>query len=557
VKVLLVRVGNEDVTFYVENGSERVLENRNNEEPGLDALSMYLEFHYNYEPVIISVNDYEELSSKIKLYNPDIVGFTSYLYNIKKVLKFSKLTKDEFNIPICLGGIAATAYYDDIIKVDSGLDFIVVGEGEIPFSQLIKCIQNDDLDYSNIPNLIYKTDNGYIKNEYKRQLISLDDDIFPKHKLLYKKVEFAFLSSSRGCVKNCSFCISRNFWGKWRGRCIKSIIDEIVYIIDNFGIVNFFITDNSFEDPSLDRTFSILEEIRKRDLNIVLRVFMRPETMLKINENQFNLLRSSGIYNIYLGVESGNEKDLILYNKPHTLEQNNSAINILKKEKIGCQNFGFINLNPYSDYNTLFNNANFLNQNSCFTIKKFMSIYKNFKGTSIYNRIQEDGLLKDQNYLDFDNTTNYNFVNIVAQKFYDFNIAFANTKQFIFEQQFSNFYIEHKLFIYKILRYLENYKVQSDKKSNLISLLNNYLDEVEKISENNSNFLFEWAVNVINQCDNNTNINTILNNTEKVLCSSDRMSTYNDLETKIKRIILQIYKFNDDQLNKLCVWQEW
>jgi len=176
-----------------------------------------------------------ELLNLIKEINPDIIFFetttptTNYdielSKNIKEILPDSKLI---------VGETHSTIFYNEILKENPQIDFILKGEYEETFIELIKAI-NEKKDLSNIKGIVYR-ENGNIKNNPDRALIEPLDklpypayDMFPLY-IKDKKIDNPLIywdgfcqnrpaiqmHSSRGCSYRCDFCVmeSGNLW-KW------------------------------------------------------------------------------------------------------------------------------------------------------------------------------------------------------------------------------------------------------------------------------------------------------------------------------------------------------
>jgi anaerobic magnesium-protoporphyrin IX monomethyl ester cyclase len=145
---------------------------------------------------------------------------------------------------------------------------------------------------------------------------------------------FTSLITSRGCPYNCYFCSSSKFGGlKWRARNAKSIVDEIEHLINTYGYKAFsFMDDNFTLDPQ--RIFQFAEELENRGINdIHWWCFSRVDTLVK-NEEMVRRMAESGAYMIFLGLESNSPETLKSYNKRIEVDQQQKAIDLLRKYRI-------------------------------------------------------------------------------------------------------------------------------------------------------------------------------------------------------------------------------
>ncbi|MDR7856450.1 DUF4080 domain-containing protein [Tissierella sp.] len=147
--------------------------------------------------------------------NPDIIGFSTYIWNLSETLEIAQTLKIvNPKIKIMLGGPEVSFDGEKIIEDNPFVDFIVYGEGEETFRELIGNLMDNNEDYANIKGLIYNQENRIIKNS-PRPLIK-DLNILPSpYKDLGNEFEnkIIYFESSRGCPFNCEFCLSSTIKG--------------------------------------------------------------------------------------------------------------------------------------------------------------------------------------------------------------------------------------------------------------------------------------------------------------------------------------------------------
>jgi len=118
-----------------------------------------------------------------------------------------------------------------------------------------------------------------------------------------------------------------------------------------------------------------------------------------------NLLKKSGLCLVCVGVETGSEADLKLYNKHATLDDNYKITEFLRKHRIGY-NTAFMNFNPYSTFETLEENINFLEKSgeACnfLTLLHKLDLYP---GIPIYRKVKND-----QQIVEIDDYRDYTFL---------------------------------------------------------------------------------------------------------------------------------------------------
>ena len=93
----------------------------------------------------------------LKKIKPDIVGLSSMVFQYDNILEFAKYIRAfDPQIKIVLGGYFPTVNHEEILNSQDMryFDFLVRGEGEIAFNELIKAL-NHNRDLNEVPNLSY------------------------------------------------------------------------------------------------------------------------------------------------------------------------------------------------------------------------------------------------------------------------------------------------------------------------------------------------------------------------------------------------------------------
>jgi len=377
------------------------------EELGICSIAALLRregYKVNLKALVKGDEDYDA----IKKNNPDIIGLTVYnqtinfVYDICKKLK--KISPSAF---IVVGGYTPTYYPNKILNECMEIDFAIIGEGELAFLELVRSVDNQS-DHKKIKGLAYRENNTVITNDKHEPIENLDDLPQVSRDLLSQnRWKPALISTSRGCTKDCLFCCAKDFWKsqneyRWRTRSINNVCDEIEYICNELKINEFWIIDASFEDPGFneERLRGFAEEVIRRKLFISYFVFFRTLFYKNANENLMNLLVKSGLCEVFLGIESANKADLNLFDKGASVEDNIAAIDFFKTYDIYTE-IGFINFNPYSTFDGLNENAEFLKKYRLACFFRNLTFLGLYRGSRFYERVKADGLLSNSNITDF------------------------------------------------------------------------------------------------------------------------------------------------------------
>ena len=240
------------------------------------------------------------------------------------------------NVKIVMGGPHVTFLPERTFKECPYIDFIVRGEGEMTFKELINTLEKNK-DPSNILGL--STNLGdKVKNNPSRPLIKDVDtipmpsyDLLPMEKYQVNGVRFGTVMTSRGCPFNCAFCSSSLQFGRgWRGHSDYRVIEELKYLHEKYGIREIEFLDDTFT-LNRKRAMRIAKRIREEGLDISWSGSSRVDIF---TDELAQAMKKGGCHTIYFGIESGSQKTLDFIGKGITPEQSISAVKKAKKHKI-------------------------------------------------------------------------------------------------------------------------------------------------------------------------------------------------------------------------------
>lgn len=214
-------------------------------------LAVRLLFHLNKDKHNVSYKEFTIKEDKETIasfcVNFDVLAFSCYIWNISQTIALIKIIKSKNpNIKILLGGPEVSYEWKDIIAIEE-VDFIITGEGEIPFERFLNEYPNIEF----IPNLVYKS-NGEIKYFEQSSIFDLKnyEEINPyvldDSEALNNKV--CYIETSRGCPYKCEFCLA-SLDNKVRYLPINSIKANLLYLMQHGKVIKF-----------LDRTFNVKKD---------------------------------------------------------------------------------------------------------------------------------------------------------------------------------------------------------------------------------------------------------------------------------------------------------
>jgi len=319
------------------------------------SIAAYLRRNYPYEVKIedirVSGNGRFDLESAIRVYAPDVVGISALTHESDAVPWIAECVKRvNANTPVLLGGPHATAYPEKAVQIP-GVDYLVVGEGEISAGQLIERLLNQR-DVSDIKGIVYKKENRIFSTGRGNFIEDLNDLPMPAYDLIPIQAygNFARMSrtgsgnymcifSSRGCPYHCINC--HNIFGKvFRCRSAENLFNEIKHLYDTYRIRDFEIMDDIF---NLDRERLI--DFCDRIINSGMKVTFAFPNGLRgdiLDELQLFKLRQAGTVFIAFAIETGSPRLQKLIKKNIQLDKIKQNIEIAHSLRIHTHGFFMI-----------------------------------------------------------------------------------------------------------------------------------------------------------------------------------------------------------------------
>jgi len=340
MKILLI---NPPVINIIATNLPRAFQEKTDPLPplGLMNIASYLEKNTNYKIKILDCQvehiNYEQLKERIKQENPDVIGITTTTFTLLDVLETTRIVK-QVNpiIKVVLGGPHVHIYPEETIKIKE-VDYCVLGEGEMPFKDLLDNLDNIEKLYG-VKGIVFRDKNKIVNTGPREPIKNLDSLPFPaRHLIPFKKYSsmvatrfpITTMFTSRGCPYKCLFCDRPHLGKNFRARSAKNVVDEMEEC-QKMGIKEIFIYDDTF-GVDRQRMLDICLDIKKRNLDIAWDIRTRVNT---VDKEVLEALKEAGCQRIHYGVEAGTQKILNVLRKGITLEQAEKAFELTKKAGI-------------------------------------------------------------------------------------------------------------------------------------------------------------------------------------------------------------------------------
>lgn len=252
----------------------------------------------------------------------DVVAFSCYIWNITPILAVAKKIKElKSDCKILLGGPEVSYEYDEIIALPF-IDFIIVGEGETPFSEFLNSYPNVE----NVSSLVRKDNLKIIKNtsapmfdlkNFEQSMPYQFDNIEElKNKVLY-------IETSRGCPYKCEFCLA-SLDNKVRYLPDASIKKTLLFMMEHGKVVKFLDrTFNIKRDFTIDIFKFILEHHRSHNVFQfeITADILHPDIINFIHENV-----PKGLFRFEIGIQTVNQKANLEVSRKQNFEKTKRII---------------------------------------------------------------------------------------------------------------------------------------------------------------------------------------------------------------------------------------
>ncbi|MGD0278306.1 MAG: radical SAM protein [Smithella sp.] len=276
----------------------------------------------------------KDVFRRIEAYQPDLIAFSVVTFHYQLALNYAATCKKICpKAKIVFGGIHVSSV-PEIVIANEFIDYIVIGEGEIAFSEIIKHIEKGDSSEP-IVNTWYKSKNNTtIKGKQAGFIQDLDSlphydkgiwaDIFPLK-------TYYLTMTSRGCPYNCSYCFNHFFRdipdeksNYIRRRSVKHVMEELTAAKEKYNITLIEFWDDIF---IFDRNWlKEFLEAYKKEIGLPFKCYIHVNLF---DEEIAIWLKDAGCKWVDFGIQSINEK----YRKTY-LKRNETNANIVKTLKL-------------------------------------------------------------------------------------------------------------------------------------------------------------------------------------------------------------------------------
>lgn len=341
----------------------------------------------NYQCKIreFSINDREEkILEEIIKERPNVVAFSTYIWNIEMIRRLSNLIKlvDE-SIEIVYGGPEVSYDSQNILKELNG-EYIIEGEGEKTYREFVE-YKLGERDIKSIRGLYYK-ENGEVYSNGKRPLMNMNEVVFPYEEDENLDNKIVYYEASRGCPFNCKYCLSSTTHGV-RFLDVERVKKELKYFIDKeVRLVKF-----------VDRTFNCNHKFTMAIWEFLINQETKTQFHFEISadilkEAELELLRKApkDRFQFEVGVQTTNDEVLNKINRFVNFSDIKEKVDELLKIRNIKQHLDLIAGLPGEDYNSFKKSFNDVYSIAPEEIQ--LGFLKLLRGSSMREEAQEYGM---------------------------------------------------------------------------------------------------------------------------------------------------------------------
>lgn len=288
--------------------------------------------------------------SDIFLKKPQVVGFSCYIWNIEETLKVVRMLKKVSpETVIVLGGPEVSYDANYWLKENKEIDFIVMGEGEVSFKQLLHAIEGD-IELKDVPGICYEIEDKFMLNPMgpKIDLREMPSPYRFTEDLADLSKRIVYVETSRGCPFSCQFCLSSIEVGvRYFNR--EKVKDDIRFLMNHGAKIIKFVdrTFNISRSYAMEM-FQFLIDEHKQGVVFQFEItadIMRPEVIQFLNDNA-----PVGLFRFEIGVQSTNDLTNELVKRKQNFAKLTRTVTMVKEGGKIAQHLDLIAGLPEEDY---------------------------------------------------------------------------------------------------------------------------------------------------------------------------------------------------------------
>lgn len=273
-----------------------------------------------------------QLAERITALEPDLVGFTStFQQNIPALAAARAIKRLAPRTLIAMGGANCDGAQGEALHRNFPfVDFVVRGEGEAVFPQLLRALRDGEQEFADVPGLCWRAaDGASVPNPMSTRPLAPAEIVSPDYDGYFERLADSaarewvepklIVEGARGCwwgeKHHCTFCGLNGSFMQFRSKSPAAFRDEILDLVRRHQVLDMFVVDNILDMGYLG---SLLPSIIESGYDLR----MQYEIKSNMRREQLETLSAAGLVNVQPGIESLSGRVLKLMSKGVTGHQN-------------------------------------------------------------------------------------------------------------------------------------------------------------------------------------------------------------------------------------------
>ncbi|HEV8129696.1 MAG TPA: radical SAM protein [Acidobacteriota bacterium] len=341
------------------------------------------------------------LRERVRRKKYDLAGLTCMTVEYEGAKQTAQLIKQcDPSLKIIFGGQHSTIESEEVIN-NGFCDFVVVGEGEDTFLELVNTLQSGG-DLWDVPGILFHRNGAPVRTLPRSDSVDIEALPWPAYHLLEVERYFHMESArytprheraiqiftSRGCPWRCTYC--HDLFGKtFRGRSAENVFEEMHMLYKQYGVREFMIEDDIF-NLDVPRAKQICDLIINSEMN--RRIYMQFGNGLRLecfDEELVRKLAEAGTHHIAVAIESASPRIQKLIKKNLHLKRAKDVLSWTRKYGISTLGFFMIGF-PTETVDEIKQTIRFARDTDL--DEALFSIVIPYAGTEINKMVYEQGL---------------------------------------------------------------------------------------------------------------------------------------------------------------------